>query len=242
MRTAKLGSLWVGVVLWGVACTTPPPPDTHEEGEIQQLERELGEGESYRLRWTLASRCLDEVGRPSTPEDARVEYARRALAHADAAIGLEPGRVEGHYYRAVSLGMVLKHSTLPSTGKITELEEAAIAAREIDAGFRCAGSLRLLALLYQNAPAWPIGPELAGETEEIELLFQEALQLAPQCPANHQAYAEFLEEEEDYAGAQDHAEQASGLIAEAANLLPYERAALRADNEALLERLRASEE
>ncbi|RMG10810.1 MAG: hypothetical protein D6731_16785 [Planctomycetota bacterium] len=180
-----------------LGCRSPAGPAPAGASRVERLEADLarGEGAPFALRIALASACLDVVDDPRVSEAQKLRYARRALEHADAAIRLEPERVEGHYYRAVSLGQVLDHSTLPNLGLIGELEAAGIRARELDPGYADAGPLRLLALLYQKAPAWPIGPELAGETEVIEELFAEAIERAPGSVENRLAYAEFLHEE-----------------------------------------------
>lgn len=157
---------------------------------------------------------MAQVDAPRTPAAERITYARKALKHALAAAALEPDRVEGHFYAAVAQGRVLEYASLPNPGKIADLEAAGVRAREIDPTFRCGGPLRLLALLYQKAPAWPIGPELAGEEEEIEALFREAVHVAPDCPENQVAFAEFLVELERKDEAVSRAQRARDLLAQ----------------------------
>jgi hypothetical protein len=159
--------------------------------EVLVLETELS-SDDFEGRWHLASACLDLVDRPGSPEDAQLDWAKRALYHADKAIALDPQRAEGHYYRAIALGRILERSPLAPESKISELEAAGVRARELDPGFGCSGPLRLLGLLYLKAPPWPLGPELAGEEDVIDELFQEGLALSPECPAVRADYAEFL--------------------------------------------------
>ena len=77
-----------------------------------------------------------------------------------------------------------------------ELEKSGQRARKIDPAFKEGGPLIFLALLYQKAPPWPFGPELAREEDVIEELYEEAIEVAPKCAENLLYYAEFLAEEE----------------------------------------------
>ena len=215
-------------------CAAPGNLSGDALNEVVRLERELEqEGASYDLRWKLAEACLALVDDPRGSGGQRLDYSVRALAHADAAIQIESERVEGHYYRAVSLGRVLENSTLPDLSQIGELEAAGIRAREIDPAFDCAGPPLLLALLYQKAPAWPLGPEPAGEEDVIEELFLEAVALAPECPENLLAYAEFLEEIDREEEALKFARKAKQALRAREDLEPAERE----DLEQRLERL-----
>jgi hypothetical protein len=207
---------WVVVLLLvsGCASTAPPPPD--ELHKVILLERELDQaGEDFDLRWQLAEACIELVEHPLTSSADKLDYSRQALAHADRAIVLLDDRVEGHFFRAVSIGHILDNQLLPDLGQISALEEAGIRARELDPSFECGGPLLLLALLYQKAPAWPIGPELAGEQDEIEALFREAIERVPECVENHLCYAEFLREEDREREAREVGRRAEALLAEA---------------------------
>lgn len=197
----------------GCASNTPPPASELEK--VIVLEEELAKGEDFEVRTALSSACIGIVEHPLTSSADKLSYAKQALAHADKAIDLDAKRVEGHYYRAVSIGHVLDNQLLPQLGMIGDLEAAGLAAKKIDPAFKCAGPLRLLALLYQKAPAWPIGPEDAGEVDVIEGLFEEAIRLRPECVQNHVAYAEFLEEEDRDLEARKATRRARKLLATA---------------------------
>lgn len=185
-----------------------------EPDELTQLEVELKREDGYETRWRLAAACLDVIDvNPEVRSGTKLSYAKRALKHADQAVRQERERVEGHYYRAIALGRVLEFETLPDLDRIGELEQAAERARAIDPTYSHAGPLRFLALLYTKAPAWPIGPELAGEEDEIEALWEEALQLASGWVENHLGFAEFLADQDRGAEALAHARQARALLA-----------------------------
>jgi hypothetical protein len=209
------------------------PPD------LVALEERLQEGEGdYELQWQLASSCLDVVdAHPDAANGDRLPYARKALRYAKAAVARAEDRVEGHFYLAIALGRVLELEFLPDLDQIGTLEAEAERAREIDPTYEHAGPLRFLALLYMNAPPWPIGPELAGEEEEIEALWEEALQLASGWVENHLGFAEFLVNEERDAEALAHAHEARALLKSTQGLSPATREDMRRRIQALLDEL-----
>lgn len=199
-------------------CSAPRVIPSSELSELHELERALAKQEDYESRWKAAVLCLDVVDGPYASSAQKDDYAGRALKHCDVAVKLEPKRVEGHFYRAVSLGRVLEHATLPTRGKMLELEAAGKRAMELDPAFRCAGPVRLLALLYQKAPVWPLGPVNARDEEVVEELFLKAIKHAPECPENHVAYAEFLKEEDRKPEARKFALKARALLPKATDL------------------------
>ncbi|MBX3471736.1 MAG: hypothetical protein KF878_33185 [Planctomycetes bacterium] len=203
-------------------CHTPPrrPATPEVHGllyEAGKLEQELGRikeaQDAFELRCRVASLYLTLVEYPSAPKRERLDNARRALAHADAAIILEEDRVEGHFFRALALGRVLEFSTIPDLSLIGLLDQSARRARELDPGFQGAGPLRLLAVFYSQAPSWPVGPEGAGEDDLIEELFEEALERAPECAENRVCFAEYLRAKKRLPEAVEHARAALDLLA-----------------------------
>lgn len=223
--------------LVGVAgCASPglePPP-----GLVALEERLQGGDRSYEVQWQLALACLDVVdAHPDASNGDRLPYARKALRYAKAAVASEEGRVEGHFYLAIALGRVLELEFLPDLDQIGTLEAEAERARAIDPTYEHAGPLRFLALLYMNAPPWPIGPELAGEEEEIEALWEEALQLASSWVENHLGFAEFLAKEDRDAEALAHAHEAKALLQSTQGLQPALREDMRRRIQVLLDDL-----
>jgi len=178
----------------------------------------------FEEAWERSSDLLTAAAAPATVEERRYDLAEEALHYARRAVELEPDRVEGHYYAGVALGRVLELSTIASPTRIGELEESGRRAADLDPAFRCAGPLRFLAMLYFKAPAFPVGPALAGEDEEIERLFERAIALAPTCPENYGHYAEFLIDRGRNEEAAEHVARARALLGEHDGLEPYERA------------------
>jgi len=208
--------------LLGAGCATPLPQD--DDPELLELEASLAKGDDFDTRWQAAKACLELVESPTLKSSSRkLDYAQRALEHAEAAIALDNRRVEGHYYRAYALGLVLDNSTLPTRGKMLELEKSGKKAHDIDPAFDDAAPCLLLALLYQKAPPWPFGPELAREEDVIEGLFKQAIEHAPHCAENYLCYAEFLTEQEREHEARKMAERARDALKAQTELPPYER-------------------
>lgn len=161
---------------------------------LVKLETQLSTGDDYDARWKAAKACVALVENPTVTR--KLDYAQRGLKHAEAAIALNPRKVEGHYFRALTLGYVLENSTLPTRGKMLELEKSGKEARRIDPAFESGGPLRFLAILYKEAPAFPLGPVMAQDEEVIEDLFKKSIKVAPHHTENQVYYAEFLVSEE----------------------------------------------
>lgn len=213
-----------------VGCVSSNPgPGRSESGgqswraEADALEREIEGNDSFALRCLAASLYLTLVDYPGSPREERLDNAQRALFHANAAIRLDEGRVDGHFYRAVGIGRSLELARAPDPGMIEELEAAGLRASELDPSFKGAGPLRLLAMLYAQAPAWPIGPEDAGEHELIDRLFREAIRLAPTCAENRIAYSEYLLEEEREGEMTEHVLAAAELLPKDPLVSPFDR-------------------
>jgi hypothetical protein len=220
--------LMVALVVGG--CVSSNPGSIRENdgkqswrAETDALEREIEGNDSFALRCLAASLYLTLVDYPGSPRGERLDNAQRALFHANAAIRLDESRVDGHFYRAVGIGRSLELARAPDPGMIEELEAAGLRAREIDPAFKGAGPLRLLAMLYAQAPAWPIGPEDAGEHEVIDALFREAIRLAPTCAENRIAYAEYLLSQGREEEMAEHILAASELLDQDPLVSPFDR-------------------
>lgn len=233
-------ALVLAALLALAGCQSTRPRSTEEAkwgANLRDLEERTRNDDNFDLRCLAASQYLTFIGFPTLEKRDQLESARRALMHADAAIRLDDDRVEGHYYRAVAIGYVLDKSTLPDLSLIDDLEEAGLRARELDASFNGAGPLRLLAMLYWQAPPWPVGPEDAGDDEIIDDMFREAIQRAPGCAENHVCYAEYLEDRDRDAEAFEHARRAREVLLEDPIATPFDRPDLERRIAALLHRL-----
>lgn len=201
-----------GCISMGGGADEPSTAERRVLDQIHDIERKLALGDDVALVCRASNLYLKLVKWPNATRDERLGHARKALAHADKAVELGPDRVEAHYFRALALGRVLESSAVPDMGLIEPLEEAGVRARELDPDFDDAGPVRFLAVLYAEAPAWPVGPEDAQEDEVIEALFAEALRRAPRAPENHLAYAEYLSDEGQEEKARDALRRAHQLL------------------------------
>ncbi|HBP20346.1 MAG TPA: hypothetical protein DEA08_21465 [Planctomycetes bacterium] len=234
-----MSRLWSWLLLLPLLSGCASETVEREPDGLKRLEVELKREDGYETRWQLAAACLDVIDiHPDIRSGTKLSYAKRALKHADQAVRIDAEQVEGHYYRAIALGRVLEFETLPDLDRIGELEQAAERARAIDPTFKHAGPLRFLALLYTKAPPWPIGPELAGEEDEIEALWEEALQLASGWVENHLGFAEFLVDQDREAEALAHARQARALLAKT-RLHPIQHEELRRRIQELFDALKS---
>lgn len=230
--SGRAASLGCAFALLAAGCASAPVETEEGRGarrDVERLEAELkalGSRDAQELREQLSAACLVVVDSPETSGKDRLSFAQRAVQNADAAIRLDEERVVGHYLRAIAIGRVLENSSIPDLDLIPALEEAGKRARELDPSYDEGGPARLLALLYQKAPAFPIGPELAGEEDVIDELFREALTHGPRNPENHIDYAEFLLEAKRKVTALNHARTARDLLREATGLRSWERAEL----------------
>lgn len=194
--------VWVALVC--TACAGPrPSPDLPWGSDLHELEQQVRHSDDFDLRCVVASQYLALVSWRELDD-----------------------RVQGHYYRAVAIGHVLDLSALPDLDLIDDLEASGVRARELDPGFDGAGPLRLLAVLYWQAPAWPAGPENAQDDELIDALFREAIERAPACAENRIAYAEYLAKRGRGAEAAAHAAGARAALPHDTIATPFERRAL----------------
>jgi len=108
-------------------------------------------------------------------------FAEQGAELAKQAIEADDKRVEGHYYRALTLGQYAYVKQTEARTLVPQVLEEAKRAVEIDPKFDQAGPLRLLGSLYAQAPEPPTS---VGDHEEgVKVLFR-AVTLAPEYPQN----------------------------------------------------------
>lgn len=143
--------------------------------------------------------------------ESRKHYAEKAVRSGREAVkatgGWFPARA---YYRlALAIGYYVREDR--GLGMIPEMEEAAKAAVEHDEGFENAAPHRFLALLYAQAPSFPMS---IGDLEAAKEHAERALELYPDEPENHIVMAEVLIEDGDGEGAKAELEKALELLGE----------------------------
>ena len=137
----------------------------------------------------ILSRCaaLCADGEPDTKKV--LAETQIGIDAASVAGGGAKGDPRASYYLAVNLGMQLRLLGLDAIARIKELQDA-LAAAVADPSEDQGGPLRILAMLYLRAPAWPVGP---GDPEAALPLLKDAVERFPSHPQNHLFYAMALE-------------------------------------------------
>lgn len=166
---------------------------------------------------------------PESRRPARLAVLKRGAGWAERAASLEPGRAEGHFYRAALLGCWAEvagwASALTVAGEIGRSADKALA---IDRGVACAGPLRLLGRYRLKLPA-----AFGGSAERSKTLLEEAVR---RCPTHPQAHL-FLAETLGALGRTDEARAECQWVLDHAGP-GYEHRRFRRDAAALLEGLR----
>lgn len=153
----------------------------------------------------VLARCALFVASPL--EDRSLQAAVAEEGYRAAGLAGADNR-EGCYYRAVHLGMMIRHKGLIAVGRLPEMEtllKSACREPATDAG----GPLRVLGMLYLRAPPWPKG---IGDLERaLECLEQAAAQF-PGHPANHLFTAYALREDDEPEAALGALQKASAAL------------------------------
>lgn len=127
----------------------------------------------FEVRWRLA-RNASLMADVLKNEDQLVEIAKEGMSHAKEAAALEPKRVEGHYYLALTMGRIAKAKRKVSYVK--PMVAAGERALKIDERFDNAGPPFFLGALYLEAPGWPVS---VGDAEKAVKLLERAVKLSP---------------------------------------------------------------
>jgi tetratricopeptide (TPR) repeat protein len=125
--------------------------------------------------------------------------ANQAIEYAERAIAINERRVEGHYFRGRSIGMLADiERGLKALGRLKEMARSLERAIQLDEKYDEAGPRRLLGLLLLQAPGWPIS---IGDHKKAEHHIRRAVELAPDYPENQTALAQLLLAQKDKDGA-----------------------------------------
>jgi hypothetical protein len=122
---------------------------------------ELG-GDPY-VTQVIRARTYFRLAEENEGDNAWGNWVDAGIAAAEAAVKLDPDRVEGHYYLAALLGRQAERATVGALDAIPRIMAEAIRSEELDRTYDHCGPLVALGMLYVAAPPWPqsIGdPEL----------------------------------------------------------------------------------
>lgn len=105
----------------------------------------------------------------------------QALLLTNTAVAIDSNRVEGYYYRAITVGLLAQNDKTRGRAAMRDIREDAERAIAIDANFDHGGPPRVLGALYLRAPGPPAG---IGSLRRATPLLEQAYQLAPNYPEN----------------------------------------------------------
>ena len=154
--------------------------------------------DTYDAQWRAAARATESPANMATVKQG-VVLARRARE-------LNPLGVEGHYYYALTVGLLADLDRGYGLNAVAEMETALRRALELDERFDRAGALRLLGILHLRTPAPPVS---IGSPRKGLRLLQRAVELFPDDPENQLYLAEALRDN----GRTDEARVVLGKIA-----------------------------
>lgn len=131
---------------------------------------------------------LTELHRDQEDRQPSVETGLKVASELSARF---PDHVESSYYTAIFLGRQAQNQGLSALATVKKVEKLALAAVDKDPTFDAAGPLRFLAMLYLNAPAWPVS---IGDIDRAREFAVEAVETAD-VPTNWIVLAGILAED-----------------------------------------------
>lgn len=162
--------------------------------EADRLARQFHEAQSRleaartNLTSTLAfSRACFELAEFATNSAQRAALADSGIAASRQALALDPTNGAAFCALGLNLGQSARTKTLGALKLVPQIEAAWLAAARLDPKFNHAAPHRLLALLYDGAPGWPIS---IGSRSEARTNFLKAVQLAPDYADNWLSFLE----------------------------------------------------
>lgn len=178
--------------------------------------------------WRASRACIEllDATWDGRTRDERVELAQRGINHAMAAVAVAGGRPDGHYYLAISYGLLGKAKGLGGKKVVDPIIESCKRVIALDPGYAGAGAHRVLGALYLKAPAWPTS---VGDLDLSRQELEEACRIAPDEPENHLFLAHTLAEmgQEDDARAELDRFHALGAAEKAPRFWSEEEAEIR---------------
>lgn len=204
----------VALSLWAVpACAGAPDTNlaAYYLGLYQTTRTQhLAQPTHSQSAWEFARGCYD-LAEFATNHTQRAALAREGIAASRSVIQREPTVAPAHYYLALNLGQLARDRSLSSLRLVGDMEKALLTARTLDPRFDFAGADRALALLYFEAPGWPIS---VGSRKKARQHFEQTLELSPDYPGNRLNWlAALVEWGEDSAWAAERAKTAAVLEA-----------------------------
>ncbi len=184
------------MVLLGCACGAwlAPAGEVTRQGEIERVTRNY---HAARARCDAApsnpapalafSRACFELAEFATNSAQRAALAEAGIAASRLTLALEPTNGAAQCSLGLNLGQLARTKTLGALKLVPQIEAAWLVAADLDPRFNHAAPHRLLALLYEGAPGWPIS---IGSRSEARTNFLKAVELAPDYAGNWLSFLE----------------------------------------------------
>lgn len=106
---------------------------------------------SYEVAWKL-SRCAYYVGDHTTNDREREDSFREGIQAGEAAVKLQDGKPEGHFWLGANYGGRARNSTLASYSSVEDIRREMEAVLKLDEGFQAGSAYLGLGQLYLQAP------------------------------------------------------------------------------------------
>lgn len=149
--------------------------------------------EDYDVQWRV-SRLAYYAGWFATTEAQKVdrlEIFRVGSEAGEKARRMQPGRVEGHYWYAISMGgLGIAKGLMASLSSAEPMREALDEAVKLDPRYYFAGPLRTRGRLYHKLPGGIIS---FGDNKKAITDLKKAVELGPESKLNYVYLAEVLE-------------------------------------------------
>ena len=225
LLTAFSRRVGLAVLLFSLAVHAPaadpsPALDAARQAEQQRLEG-LYRTNRTRLDATPSdtqallqfSRACFDLAEFATNNANRASLAEAGTGADRLALTQAPTNGLAHYYLGLNLGQLARTRYLSGLKLVGQMEAAWLKAIALDARCDHAGPHRLLGLLYQGAPGWPVS---VGNRKAARVQFAKATEVAPDYPDNWLCRIEALIEWDDLKTARQLLPQASPVLAQTA--------------------------
>jgi hypothetical protein len=182
------------VTLGWLAMDVATGAETERQAEAQRLTQRL---EEMRARLVAApsdaaaaldvSRACFALAEFATQATQRASLAEEGMAAARMVLAATPTNANAQIALGQNLGQLARTRTLGALKLVPQMEAAWLAAVAADPRAQYAAPHRLLGLLYNAAPSWPIS---VGNHALARTNFAQAVALAPEYPDNWLVYLE----------------------------------------------------
>ena len=136
--------------------------------------------DDYVAQWAAAE-AWAFVADNETNNAVRIAAAKRGIVFARQARELQPDRVEGHYWYAITVGLLADADRVYGLKAVGEMAPALRRAMELNERYDYAGPVRVLGILVLRTPAPPVS---IGSSRKGLRWLQHATELFPDYPEN----------------------------------------------------------